>query len=49
MRESWAAHDRELGKYTSFTLFRGCTLYPQVVYPMLLGLARPLDTTKVNG
>jgi hypothetical protein len=49
MRESWAAHDRELDQYTSFTLCRGCTLYPQVVYPMSLGLARPLDTTEVNG
>jgi hypothetical protein len=49
MRESWAALDREHDKYTSFTLCRGCTLYPQVVCPMSPVLARPLDTTKVNG
>jgi hypothetical protein len=49
MRESWAAYDHEHDNYTSFTLCRGCILYPQVVYPMSSGLARPLDTIEVNG
>jgi hypothetical protein len=39
MRESLAAHDRELGLYTSFTLCRGYTLYPQVMLPICQGIA----------
>jgi hypothetical protein len=48
MREPWAAYDREHDKYTSFTLCRGCALYPQVVYPMSPGFARTLDTSEVK-
>jgi hypothetical protein len=42
MRESWAAHDRELGYYTSFRLCRGCTLYPQVMLPICQGIPTPM-------
>jgi hypothetical protein len=42
MRESWAAHDREHCQYTSFTLYRGCTLYPQVMLPICQGIATPI-------
>jgi hypothetical protein len=44
-----AAFDREHGWSISFTLCRGCTLYPQFVFPILPGLARPLNTSKVSG
>jgi hypothetical protein len=42
MRESGAALDRELA-YTSFTLFRGCTLYPQVMLPICQGAMSPIQ------
>jgi hypothetical protein len=47
MRESLAAHDRELGYYTSFTLCRGGTLYPQVMLPICHRVVRaPYTSTK---
>jgi hypothetical protein len=45
MRESWAAHDREHDYYTSFTLYRGCTLYPQVMLPICHGVDRTTYTS----
>jgi hypothetical protein len=47
MREAWATHDCEHGWYTSFTLYRGGTLYPQVMLPICHGVVRtPYTSTK---
>jgi hypothetical protein len=48
MRESWAALDRELGYYISFTLYRGCTLYPQVMLPIYQGIATLIHLYQVS-
>jgi hypothetical protein len=48
MQEPWVSLDREHDLYTGFTLYRGCTLYPQVVFPFRLGLYEPLNTSEVS-
>ena len=42
------ALDREHGQYTSFTLCRGHTLYPQVVIPICRGCKSHIFTPEVN-